>query len=221
MEDSGSPAAPSPSGNTRDNDKITLQVGERQFITLRSTLVAESTYFAARLSGRWNDTGEDGSYFIDADPEIFEHILRYLRNGSFPLLFDHDKQILEHAKYLALLADARYFGIRRLEEWIQKMRYLDIVHIQKSILVREIRFPGSIDLIKASPTTSRLDVSTSWVTKQIYVCPKGQPGHRGDVDECNRRCRIDHAGHYESVTALQAVVVETNMWFNSAVCMDG
>jgi len=56
--------------------QITLQVGERQFFTTREALIAESSFFASLLSGRWDNAQEDGSYFIDADPNIFEHVLR-------------------------------------------------------------------------------------------------------------------------------------------------
>lgn len=70
---------------------IRLQVGERHFTTTRDTLTAESRYFASLLSGRWDNALEDGSYFIDADPMLFDHILRYLRRGIFPLFVDMAK----------------------------------------------------------------------------------------------------------------------------------
>ncbi|KAK3681061.1 hypothetical protein B0T22DRAFT_485630 [Podospora appendiculata] len=64
---------------------IRLQVGERHFTTTKDTLAEGSAFFAALLSSRWDNALDDGSYFIDADPALFEHILRYLRRGlSFP-----------------------------------------------------------------------------------------------------------------------------------------
>lgn len=62
---------------------ITLQVGERRFITTAETMTQESAFFAALFSGRRDNAEADGSYFIDADPDLFEHILRYLRRGCF------------------------------------------------------------------------------------------------------------------------------------------
>ena len=72
-------------------DKITLQVGARCFITTHETLVAESGFFASLLSGRWDNAAEDGSHFVDADANLFEHILRYLRRGVFPFFYEKSK----------------------------------------------------------------------------------------------------------------------------------
>jgi BTB/POZ domain-containing protein KCTD9 len=63
---------------------ITLQVGERWFVTTAETITHERIFFAALFSGRWDNVEADGSDFIDADPELFEHILRYLRRGVLP-----------------------------------------------------------------------------------------------------------------------------------------
>ncbi len=87
---------------------ITLQVGERQFITMAETMTQESAFFAALLSERWDNADADGSYFIDADPDLFEHILRYLRRGVFPIFYDNVKGH-NHALYLALLQEANIF----------------------------------------------------------------------------------------------------------------
>lgn len=43
--------------------------------------------FAALLSGRWDHERADGSFFIDADPELFEHVLRYLRHSVLPIFY--------------------------------------------------------------------------------------------------------------------------------------
>jgi len=63
---------------------ITLQVGERRFTTSTSTLNGSSS-LAAMLSKRWDQPPQaDGSYFIDADGDMFEYILRYLRHIQKP-----------------------------------------------------------------------------------------------------------------------------------------
>ncbi|KAF7717802.1 Uncharacterized protein PECH_008441 [Penicillium ucsense] len=90
------------------SQQVVLQVGDRRFVTSRDTLTTESGYFAALLSGRWNDAREDGSYLIDADPYLFEHILQYLRQGVPPLFFDSAKGH-DRLMYLALYTEARYF----------------------------------------------------------------------------------------------------------------
>ena len=57
---------------------ITLPVGERRFVTTAETMTQDSGFFAALFSGRWDNAQADGSYFIDADPQLFGHIMRYL-----------------------------------------------------------------------------------------------------------------------------------------------
>jgi hypothetical protein len=55
---------------------VTLDVGGRIFKTLFSTLTSESGYFRALFSEEWDSTSnEERPYFIDADPNTFEHLL--------------------------------------------------------------------------------------------------------------------------------------------------
>lgn len=95
--------------------QITLQVGERRFVATRKTLITESGFFTALLSGRWDNALPDGSYFIDADPTLFEHFLHYLRRRVLPMFYDIGKGH-SHALCLALLEEARNFLIARLQE---------------------------------------------------------------------------------------------------------
>src|SRR4051812_48134438 len=83
------------------NAPVRLKVGGRRFVTTRETLTEESAFFASLLSGRWDNALPDGSYFINADPALFEHILRYLRRSVFPLFFDAENGH-DHHLYLSL-----------------------------------------------------------------------------------------------------------------------
>ncbi|KAI4859087.1 BTB/POZ protein [Hypoxylon rubiginosum] len=207
------------------NLRVTLQVGERRFTTLRDTLRSESSYFAARLSSRWNDTDEDGSYFIDADPAMFEHVLRYLRSGNFPVFFNASTQTFDHAKYISLLSEARYFGIPRLEEWIEKDRYLDIVQIKKSTtVVPDIDLLESGCLNKTMRANTRIDFSITWDTERVYVCPRNILAHSGDQTKCGQACekaraRVGDGVTFEDRPFLRAVITETKMSLNLAACM--
>lgn len=90
--------------------RVTLQVGERRFETTTDTLKG-AAYFEAITATRWESQKQsDGSYFVDADPDIFEHILRYLRHEILPVHYD---QLKGHgyALYLAMLHQAEYFQI--------------------------------------------------------------------------------------------------------------
>ncbi|KAL4787340.1 hypothetical protein BJX76DRAFT_354288 [Aspergillus varians] len=98
-----------------DDDVIKLEVGERTFTTTRDTLVKESTFFSALLSSRWNSARADGSYLVDAYPNLVQHILGYLRRSTFPLFY-HSLKGHDYPLYSALLEEAKYFGIDRLAE---------------------------------------------------------------------------------------------------------
>jgi hypothetical protein len=59
---------------------LTLDIGGRKFKVSCDILEAESGLFRLQLSGHftWEPEG-DGTYFIDADPEIFEYLMRFMR----------------------------------------------------------------------------------------------------------------------------------------------
>jgi hypothetical protein len=129
--------------------QITLQVGERRFATTRETLIGESGFFTSLLSGRWNSIQEDGSYFIDADGGLFEHVLRYLRRGVLPIFYDKMKGH-DYSLYLALLEETKYFQIPRLEEWLEKKQYLYALKIKYSATeiegTQDLQIPRSTDM---------------------------------------------------------------------------
>ncbi|KAG5932453.1 hypothetical protein E4U59_007478 [Claviceps monticola] len=123
--------------DTRSPDnRIKLLVGERTFITTRRTLTTESGYFKQRFVAPWGKTPQDGTYFIDADPVLFEHILRYLRHPIFPLFYDH---VHGHdiALYASLHNEANYFRIHRLQKWLAAKRYLEAIQVKHTMDVVE------------------------------------------------------------------------------------
>eukprot|EP00933_Yihiella_yeosuensis_P068518 TRINITY_DN74211_c0_g1_i1.p1 TRINITY_DN74211_c0_g1~~TRINITY_DN74211_c0_g1_i1.p1 ORF type:complete len:271 (-),score=33.52 TRINITY_DN74211_c0_g1_i1:82-894(-) len=62
------------------DDVVSLDVGGLIFKTWRSTLISKSKYFRALLSGNFKDDGREKPLFVDADPDIFKHILEYCRS---------------------------------------------------------------------------------------------------------------------------------------------
>lgn len=199
--------------------RITLQVGESRFVTTRETLVEESGFFASLLSGRWNEAQEDGSYFVDADPTLFEHILRYLRRGVLPIFYDKAKGH-DYATYLALLEEAKYFSISRLVGWIEKKQYLQA--LETKYLITELE---RTDELRA---TRGIDVDLEWYpmweTRKVYICPRGIYVHRGDPRACGKDCRRaqgDADDIYEDEPVLRTLVVEKQTIFDAHACVEG
>lgn len=205
-------------------DRVVLKVGERRFETFRATLTSESTYFAARLSGRWIDTDAvDGSYFIDTDPDVFQHVLGYLRNGIPPLFYNAAANAFDYERYLALLGQARYFGIARLEDWIENERYLAAVKTKfSSILVSGDNVLAEIsDRFGAVQGNAKLEFSPAWDTKKIYLCPRRIPVHRGQPESCGKQCNKAGTGDYEEEKVLKVLVTRQEVIFDPMVCLDG
>ena len=63
-------------------EKITIQVGDRQFVTTTLTLVRSKILQPMII----NDSSKD-YFFLDGDPNVFHYILSYLVNNVFPLLY--------------------------------------------------------------------------------------------------------------------------------------
>ncbi|KAE8146563.1 hypothetical protein BDV25DRAFT_169794 [Aspergillus avenaceus] len=137
--------------------KIELQDGERRFITFRQTLVGESGFFASLLSGRWNSASTDGSYFIDADPYLFDHVLRYLRRGIFPIFYD---PVNGH----------------KFPKWLEKQTYLEAVRAAHSVEVWNGSFLRCTRL-----AISIMEYHPAWGTEKVYrICQKKCSKSQGD-----------------------------------------
>ncbi|KAI1352990.1 hypothetical protein F5Y01DRAFT_303653 [Xylaria sp. FL0043] len=206
------------------DNKIKLQVGERQFITTKETLTGESTYFQALLSGRWPGPGEDG-YFIDSDPNLFAEILRYLRSGNFPLYFNHAFGTWDHGRYMLLLGEAQYFGISKLEKWIQNETYLKaITHEEELYMVSDVKPDGTGVGVPHGmiPADKRVSFAYLPKTKKVYLCPRGIAVHRGSPEKCGRQCqnaRGEAGPEYEEDHVITVIRLETKRIFHPEVCL--
>lgn len=199
---------------------IRLQVGERQFTTTTDTLTGESGFFASLLSGRWDNALDDGSYFIDADPTLFEHILCYLRRGVFPLFFDMAKGHDYHL-YLSLLQEARYFQIPRLQDWLEKKRYFEAVKVT-TIVEEHDEDHASRWEFSVLPAGTMLEYHPRWTTKMVYICPRGIPEHKGVQEACGRRCRSargENDVRFEEVPTVRMLVIKREVALMPDVCM--
>ncbi|OCL04808.1 hypothetical protein AOQ84DRAFT_345683 [Glonium stellatum] len=199
--------------------KITLQVGEQTFITTATTLTEESGFFSSLLSGRWDNTQPDGSYFIDADPDLFKHILRYLRRGVLPIFYDSGKGH-DHALYLALLEEAKYFQIPRLEEWLGGKAYIRAVKVTRTVIEKE----GVDDLDEITDADVDITLFPSWTTRKVYVCPRDIVVHRGNPRACGRACKRvqgDADDEYVEEPLLRTVMVRRRIFLDREACTEG
>ena len=173
-------------GTPAPKSTVRLNVGGQSFVTLAQTLTEESPWFRSFLSGRWAEAQlGDGSYFIDANPEIFEHVLSYLRRGIFPLFWDKAKSF-DYGKYAELLQEAHYFGIQPLQQWIEAKDFEKAVQINISTSTvenddyskRAHRFDGN----------EEKEYHPTWRTVKHYVCPRGITAHYDEPKSCGRAC---------------------------------
>lgn len=171
-------------------DKVTLDVGGRKFVTLATTL-SESQFLGSLVSGRWqHNRQEDGSYFIDADPDLFKEILNYLRRQWMPLFWDREKGH-DLARYKTLLQEAEYYGIPKLAEWLKKQKYLDAVTNSTEfhkclILADDSSYPNvSTSRLPSSKSMTQRMVEVKFVEKNIYSC---LDRHHYSVDCCDIDC---------------------------------
>jgi hypothetical protein len=126
---------------TNDYPKtLTLDIGGRKFKVSRDTLKAESGLFERQLSDRfppWQPEA-DGSYFLDADPDLFVHLLRFMRRPEVFPVFYSKMNGFDYDLYNHLQAEALYFQVLTLYEWIKdKICFAIIVQldIRDTILI--------------------------------------------------------------------------------------
>jgi hypothetical protein len=141
------------------------------------------------FSGRWPITQQpDGSYFVDADPKLFQYILQYLRDGALPLFYANGTY--DHEMYVALLRAARYFGIDHLQRWIESKRFLQAVRTTWSANIVE----GTASLNVITGPDEDLQIYPVQMTKKVYVCPRGIHVHRGNPSACGKMCAAARPG---------------------------
>src|SRR4051794_40995666 len=89
--------------------QIKLDVGGQTFATSKTTLLAhENSFFYAMLSsGDWQPD-EDGSYFIDRNPQLFPLILDFMRHDVIDLEGFSEKQLE------AVRVEADYYRLDKL-----------------------------------------------------------------------------------------------------------
>lgn len=172
------------------------------------------------FSSHWHNNNHkqaDGSYFIDADPELFAHVLRYLRHGQLPIFYANGQH--DFSLYAALLGEARYFQIDRLVGWLEKKKYFEAVKIKW--------IPDQIDGTdlkwETTSTNEEIEYHPFQTTERVYVCPREIPSHRGNRHACGRQCE-DARGNapleYVKEYGMRTLVIRKRVVFNHALCFE-
>lgn len=163
------------SSATSVQGKVTLDVAGRKFITLTSTL-EESDFFRALVSEHWKHNRQvDGTYFIDANPDLFQDILEYLRRGWMPLFWDREHGH-DLGRYKALQQEAHYFGIPRLERWLKNGSFLKAVKSGVKITSRVLYGDRDVEVWNNDPCAKQ-DIQMEWADTILYNCTEGQDPH--------------------------------------------
>ncbi|KAF2688161.1 hypothetical protein K458DRAFT_239790, partial [Lentithecium fluviatile CBS 122367] len=119
------------------SDLLTLSFSGFPLTTAKSTL-RNSKYFHCLIT--WWESGmgilPNGTLFIDADVTVFPMLLEYLRRPTvYPLLWDHEKGY-DHAMYSRLAAEADFFMVEELRDWIWERRYMEAARVEHKTEIR-------------------------------------------------------------------------------------
>jgi hypothetical protein len=198
---------------------MTLNIGGRKFQTQQSTLRSSSGLFRRQLSENYSWRAQaDGSYFMDADPDLFAHLLRFMRRPAVFPLFYTKANGFDYDLYNRLEVEAEYFQIDELCDWIREKKYLKAVVTQThSARVHPL---GDVAL-KNVPIHHDEDRYVVPRTRKVYLCPRDIFVHRGDRNKCGAACRKaqgDREDEYEEEHYVEVVTVEKETQFLDAVC---
>ena len=97
---------------------IILNVGGRRFETSLTTLKTISTYFVNLCdpSSSFYVEPKDGIFFIDREPNQFEHILTFARTNRLPPIVEDVEGLLVEAEYFDYEKLIRYLG--HTPQWV-------------------------------------------------------------------------------------------------------
>lgn len=210
-----SPSAP----HTPYPKVVTLDVGGRKYKTYTATLRAESGFFRCQLSDRFTwERENDGSYFLDADPDLFKHLLCFMRRPNVFPLFYTKAAGFDFDLYNRLEMEAEYFQIDALQAWIKEKKYLNAI-------VTNLGKPDICSLNNFNPRTfGPTESQETYVvprTRKVYICPRDNFVHRGDENKCGVACkkfRGDGEKKYEEETYVEVVSARNETVFREGAC---
>lgn len=203
-------------------DIVVLDVGGTKFKALRSTFVETSRHLRAimsddRLELQRQEPQDDGSYWVEGDPDLFPHLPCFMRNpGTFPLFWSPQKGF-NYNLYNQLEKQARYFKIDELEDWIKKKMYEKAIYIHVSEPRVETLSRSAAHELPGNVWVERYVVKD---LRHIYVCPRGTPDHRGHPNRCSWVC-FNSTGNqptFDTEEWIRVLTIDRRLWFDANVC---
>ena len=231
LNDNQSATSPPPSQTSLDATPITydpnlpsiinLDVGGKMF-RVRPETLSQSPVLRSMVNERGETSGSDSlpqnTVFIDEDPNLFEHLMGFLRHPDvFPLFYDA-RRGFDYDLYNKLENAADYFGIASLVTWIKEKNYVNAIKIQ-----RGIPYKGPMDEMPAQELSgNQKEERHALVNKRrVYVCPRNIPFHRGHPERCGNECAKRRAGgplQYDEEKWVEITSVVTTTIFDENVC---
>jgi hypothetical protein len=197
---------------------INLNVSGRKYVTRPSTL-ATSPYFTALLA-RWNssaDLEDDGSYFIDADPDVFEHILAFMRRPSkFPLYWTQEHGF-DYVLYNKVEAEADFFLLHGLRDWVRGMKYKEAVKSVMEVKVlsgrdSNIWIGGGGSCVEVTGFFGAYDGNR----RPVFACPLHLPQYAMNCELCKEL--VGKHGAQFAEPDKQLTLVIKKVVFDERVC---
>jgi hypothetical protein len=188
-------------------DMFAIQVGDRQFSLRRNSMKHSKMLMKQFYGPNWDPDmlpkTPDGCYILEGSGEMFNYLYDYMIEGHYPLFYDyHDG--FDYQKYAKLLAAADYWDMEKLQTWIKKMKYEEVVKI--NISSGETLGPpkGTVQGGVFYEHHPKLSI------KKIYICPKRIAVHKGHKEYCGKECDKFRKGadEYEEERSWKTLRVE-------------
>lgn len=176
---------------------IRLNVGGQVFATSKETLL-KCGYFEPVLSGRIPHGEDDqGALFLDRSPELFKHILQYLRAGTVP-----SRKELWRFKH-GLLAECLYYGVPGLADYLRGQ----ISPLEMRAEDRKIRLLEGDQALVDLYSSTHFDLREPQ-DLQVTVLPCSAPRARmkGSFEDFQRRMAESTCGLSESLKDIGELV---------------
>lgn len=114
---------------------VRLDVRGRKINTTVATLTNDCGYFQTFFSGEWVIPKlPDGSVSVNEDPDLFEHLLKFLQYGAFPRAYDETRHRHDVELYDSLAWCSRYYKIPKLDAWLRGRLWEKLVIVKKDVV---------------------------------------------------------------------------------------